>query len=161
MKKVTVLIAALIPALGAFAYNDGYSHSTGGFAGFITFFLIAVIAYIILSVVVLVRWWNMTAHVKEIKNHLDAVPSDNPKLTYLIAIGETAQADKAALTMLVDRLMPIYFDKNNMTKAKSMDAVLSTLLPKIERLDIQLPDYVKSGADFIGYMNKLTGNKVN
>lgn len=158
MKKLALLAAALVPAISAFAYRSN-DYDDGEMSGFAIFTLIVMIAYIILSIVILVRWWNMTKDVKEIKEHLTHTHS-NPKLTYLVAIGEREQADKAALVMLVDNLMPIYYSQYEHNKAESMNKYLKTILPKISKLDIKLPDYVMSGERFIDYINSITGNNI-
>lgn len=155
MKKIALLLVALISSLSAFAYY-GYSNSDE-MSGFSIFTLIVMIVYVVLSIVVLVRWWNMTTNVKEIKEHLT---HSNPKLAYLIAIGETQQANKAALVMLVDKLMSTYYDQYDYNKVDTMNKYLNTTLPKIEKLGISLPDYVKSGENFIDYMNNLTGDEI-
>ena len=86
MKKLAVLVCALIPAISAFAYGSyGYSSHDDEMSGFAIFTLIVMIAYIILSIVILVRWWNMTTNVEQIRQH---ITHGNPKLTYLVAIGE-------------------------------------------------------------------------
>lgn len=161
MKKAAVLVCAILPALSAFAYygDYGYSSHDDEMSGFAIFTLIVMIAYIILSIVVLVRWWNMTTHVKEIKEHLTHSHS-NPKLTYLVATGEIEQANKAALVMLVDKLMPTYYDQYDYNKADTMNKYIVSTLPKMEKLGLTLPEYVKSGEKFIDYLNGLTGNKV-
>lgn len=161
MKKISILVCAIIPALSAFAYygDYGYSSHDDEMSGFAIFTLIVMIAYIILSIVVLVRWWNMTTNVKEIKEHLIHSHS-NPKLTYLVATGEIEQANKTALVMLVDKLMPTYYDQYDYNKADTMNNFIVTTLPKMEKLGLSLPDYVKSGEKFIDYINNLTGNKV-
>lgn len=99
----------------------------------------------------------MTTNVEAIRNHL--TPS-SPKLTYLIAIGEKEAAQKKALTMMVDTLYPIYSDPYNYTKADSMNKYIQTMLPKIQRLGLTLPEYVTSGEKFIDYLNGLTGGNV-
>ena len=97
----------------------------------------------------------MTTHIKEIKEHLTNKHS-NPKLTYLVAIGEIEQANKAALIMLVDKLMQIRDDEYCHMKAETMNKYLAGLLPRMEKLGLTLPDYVKSGEKFIDYINKIT-----
>lgn len=99
----------------------------------------------------------MTANVNIIRQHLTHA---NPKLTYLIAIGEKEQAQKAALTMLVDILYPIYSDPYNYSKAESMNREIETRLPKIQKLGLTVPDYVTSGEKFIDYINDLSEGKV-
>ncbi len=126
-------------------------------SGFAIFTILMMIAYIVLSIIVLVRWWKMTADVEQIRQHITHA---NPKLTYLIAIGEKEQARKAALTMLVDVLYPIYLDVYNYSKAETMDKAIESRLPKIRRLGIDVPDYVTSGEKFIDYINGLSGGKV-
>lgn len=126
-------------------------------SGFAIFTIVVMIVYIVLSIIVLVRWWKMTADVEQIRQHITHA---NPKLTYLIAIGEKEQARKAALTMLVDVLYPIYLDVYNYSKAETMDKAIEARLPKIRRLGIDVPDYVTSGEKFIDYINGLSGGKV-
>jgi hypothetical protein len=159
MKKLAVLGCALIPALSAYAYYDDYGYSThnSGMTGFAIFTLIVMIAYIILSIVILIRWWKMTTDVDIIRKQLTHA---NPRLTYLVAIGEKEQAQKAALTMLVDLLYPIYSDVYIYAKAQEMNNVLAPLLPKIAKLGLTVPDYVTSGEKFIDYLNELSGSNV-
>lgn len=154
-----MLVCALIPALSAFAYYDdyGYSSHSDELSGFAIFTLIVMIAYIILSIVILVRWWKMTTNVKRIRQHITPA---NPTLTYLVAIGEKEQAQKAALTMLVDIIYPIYFDPYNHSKAETMNRAIQARLPKINKLGLSVPEYVTSGEKFIDYINSLTGNTV-
>lgn len=158
MKKFAIIICALFPSINAFAYY-GYSSHDDEMSGFATFMLFVMIAYIILSIIVLVRWWDMTSNIHYIKEHLTH-PNSNPKLTYLVAIGEIEQANKAALTMLVDKLMPIYYNPYEYEKADTMNKYIVTVLPKMEKLGLTLPNYVKSGEKFIDYINELTGNAV-
>lgn len=160
MKKNAVLVCALLPAFSAFAYygDYGYSSRDDEMSGFAIFTLIVMIAYIILSIVILIRWWKMTTNVEQIRKHITHA---NPKLTYLVAIGEKEQAQKAALTMLVDLLYPIYSDPYNNYKADAMNKEIQALLPKIQKLGLSVPDYVTSGEKFIDYINDLTDGKVS
>jgi hypothetical protein len=156
MKKLAVLVCALIPALSAFATNNGhgilcYADETPGFIIFL------MIVYIILSIVVLVRWWKMTTNVEDIRQKI--IPN-KPDLAYLIAIGEKEQAQKAALTNIVDMLYNIYIASYATSKAVAMNRFLESNLPQMVKLGLTLPDYVTSGEKFIDYMNELTGNKV-
>lgn len=148
MKKTIILTGALLSFNSAFAYS-GSSYEIPGVILFI------MVVYIIVSIIIFVRWWNMTSHIKEIKEHLTHNHA-NPKLTYLVAIGEIEQANKAALVMLVDNLMKIRDDEYCYTKAETMNKYLAGLLPKMEKLGLTLPDYVKSGEKFIDYINKIT-----
>lgn len=159
MKKIGALCCALLSAVNTFAYygDYGYSGHSNEMSGFAIFTLIVMIAYIILSIVVLVRWWKMTSNVEDIRRYITHA---NPKLTYLVAIGEKEQAEKAALTMLVDLLYPIYTDTFIHTKAAVMDNEIQARLPRLQRLGLNIPDYVTSGEKFIDYMNGLTGGKV-
>ena len=159
MKKLAVLVCALVPAMSAFAYygDYGYSRHDDEMSGFAIFTLIVMIAYIILSIIILIRWWKMTTNVEQIRKH---VTHTNQQLTYLVAIGENEQAQKAALTRIVDALYPIYFDGYNFSKAETMNKYLQNHLPKILRLGITVPDYVTSGEKFIDYINGLTGRSV-
>lgn len=158
MKKIVVSICILLPAVSAWAYYGNNMSGRSEMTGMSIFMLIVMLGYIVLSIVVLVRWWNMTTHIKEIKEHL-TYSNSNPKITYLIAIGEVEKANKSALVMIVDKLMPIYYDQYNSKKVESMNQYLSSVLPKMEKLGIQLPDYAKTGEKFIDYMNNLTGRK--
>lgn len=159
MKKLAVLVCALIPALSAFAYygDYGYSSRSDEMSGFAIFTLIVIIAYIILSIVILVRWWKMTTNVEQIRQHITHA---NPKLTYLVAIGEKEQAQKAALKMLVDILFPIYSDPYNYSKAEAMNKAIASRLPKFQNLGLTVPEHVTSGEKFIDYINGLTDGKV-
>lgn len=159
MKKIGILCCALLWAVSAFAYYDDYGHSSRseGMSGFAIFTLIVMIAYIILSIVILVRWWKMTANVEQICQH---VTKKNPQLTYLVAIGEKEQAQKAALKMLVDILYPIYSDPEDSSKAEAMNTEIQALLPKIQKLGLSVPEYVTTGEKFIDYINSLTDRKV-
>lgn len=158
MKKFAVLLCALLPAVSALAYYRDYGYSSSDeMSGFAIFTLIVMIAYIILSIVVLVRWFNMTNNVEKILQHLTHA---NPKLTYLVAIGETEQAQKAALTMLVDKMYSIYYNQYVYSKAEEMNKEIAPLLPKIKKLGLEVPEYVTSGEKFIDYMNNLTDNTV-
>lgn len=159
MKKIAVLVCALIPALSAYAYYGGYDYSSysDDLSWFATFTLFVMIAYIILSIVILVRWWKMTTNVREIRQHITPA---NPNLAYLVAIGEKERAQKAALKMLVDILYPIYTDPYNYFKAEEMNKAIVSCLPKFQKLGLIVPEYVTSGEKFIDYMNELTDGKV-
>lgn len=159
MKKPTVLVCTLLSTMSAFAYygDYGYSRHSDEMSGFETFTLIVMIAYVILSIVVLVRWWNMTKNIEEIRQHITHA---NPKLTYLVTIGEKEQAEKAALTTLVDSLFPIYQNPYENNKASEMNKIIKPYLPKIKKLGLSLPEYVTSGEKFIDYINGLTDGKV-
>lgn len=151
-----MIVCALVSAISAFAYYGDSSHSNG-MSGFTIFTLMVMIAYIILSIFMLIRWWDMTKNVEEIRQRLTP---DKPKLTYLVAIGEKEQAQKAAIAMLVDLLYPIYLDPYENTKAEAMNRVIEELLPKMQMLGLTLPDYVTTGEKFIDYINKITDGKV-
>lgn len=99
----------------------------------------------------------MTDDVKKIRQHITHA---NTELTYLVAIGEKEQAQKAALTMLVDLLFPIYKDYYNYSKADAMNKEIQKHLPNIQKLGLTVPDYVTTGEKFIDYMNGLTGNTI-
>lgn len=160
MKKIGILAVALFTALGASAYGE-YRYlreEEMTEVGIIT--LLVIIAYIVLSIVVLVRWWKMTKNIEAIREQL--MP-ENSQLTYLVAIGEPEKAHKAAVKLLVDDLYPIYFDQLSYihySKAKAMNELLEPKLPKIQQLGITLPEYITSGEKFIDYMNGLTNSKV-
>ena len=162
MKKFAVLTCICFSAINAFAYygdDYGYSSHSNEMSSFAIFTLIVMIAYIIISFIVLTRWWKMTTAINEIKEHLDH-SSPHPKLTYLVATGDIEAANKRALVMLVDELMSIYYDKTTLDKANCMNSYITSLLPKIEKLGLILPEYVKTGEAFINYINSLTGNNV-
>lgn len=156
MKKFVLTFCALIPAFSAFAY--GYRYDS--MSGVEIFTLVVMIAYIFLSIVVLLRWWKMTTNIQEIKEHLKVNHEKSKSPSYLIAIGEREKADKAALVKVVDKLLSIYYDNNNFVKLYSMNSYLEDILPRIENIGIHLPEYVTSGEKFIDYMNKLTGNNI-
>lgn len=159
MRILVFVCVALFSASSAFAqYSDyGYYSHNDEMTGYAILAVIMMILYIILSIIVLVRWWKMTTNVNAIRQHI--IPP-SPKLTYLIAIGEKEQAQKAALKMLVDLLYPIYCDRNNYSKAETMNKALESRLPKIAKLGLEIPDYVMSGEKFIDYLNGLTGGNV-
>ncbi|MDD2962072.1 MAG: hypothetical protein PHR45_08360 [Muribaculaceae bacterium] len=157
MKKFALLICFLMPALSAFAYYDYYSSSSDSLSRFELFTLLVMIAYIILSFIILVRWWKMTTDVKKLREY---VTYSNPQLTYLVTIGEKEQAQKDALKMMVDMLYPVYYDYSKIdTKAAYMNSLIEEVMPKLKRLDLTVPEYVTSGEKFIDYINKLTDNK--
>lgn len=116
-----------------------------------------ILVSIVLGIVFLVRWWKMTTNIEEIRQQ---VTQSNPKITYLVAIGEKEMATKAALRLLVDKLLPIYNDSFEHNKAEAMNKEIMTTLPKITKLGLTVPDYVTGGEKFIAYMNALTGNTV-
>ena len=157
MKKTVLLVAALIPASGAFAY--GYSYHDSGMSGFAVFMLLLAIAYIVLIIAIIVKFFKIASDVAEIRQRLDN-EGKNTKLTYLVAIGEKERAQKAAVKILVDILYPIYFDQFNNAKAETMNEAISPLIPKIKRLGIELPEHVLCGERFITYLNRITGNNV-
>lgn len=160
MKRFALLFCALCSAVGAFADYGyyGYSSSSDQMSGFEIFTLLVMIVYIFLSIVILVRWWKMTSDVEQIRQTLT---NAEPKITYLVAIGETEKAKKAALKMVVDTLYPIYHNPDILTKAEDMNKALAQLLPKIKKLGIEIPEYATSGEKFIDYMNSITDNTVS
>lgn len=158
MKKIVVLCCALFSGVSAFAYYGASDYSNSNeMSAFDIFTLIVMIAYIVLSIIILIRWWKMTSNVEQIRQHITHA---NPKITYLVAIGEKEQAQKAALTMLVDILYPIYQDPFNNNKAEAMNKEILPRLPKIQKLGLSVPEYVTSGEKFIDYINSITGAKV-
>ncbi len=159
MKKITIFCCVLLYTSSTFAYYDNYNYSSQNdeMSSFAIFTLIVMIAYIVLSIIVLNRWWKMTSNVGKITQHLTQA---NPKLTYLVAIGEKDQAQKAALKMLVDILYPIYSDSYNNTKAECMNDAITNLLPKIYKLGLSVPEYVTSGEKFIDYINQISDNNI-
>ena len=161
MKKIAVLCCAMFTAISAFAYygDYGYSGLNSKLSEFADYVQIATIAYIFLSVIILILWCRLSYDVAKIRQHLNT-PPNAPTLTYLIAIGEKEQAQKAALKMLVDQLYPIYSDPYNYSKADAMNKAIQARLPKIQKLGLSLPDYVSTGEKFIDYINDLTDGKV-
>lgn len=165
MKKLMIIALAIASNMSAFAYYDSYGYSSHNdeMSGFEIFLLIVMIIYIILSIIILVRWWNMTSDVKQIKEHLTPDMSDSaPKLTYLVATGNIEKANNEAIKMLINQLFSDYYSPqiNNNQKAAAMNNYLKPLLKKMERLGLTLPEYVKSGENFINYMNSLTGRNI-
>ena len=71
----------------------------------------------------------MTNNVEQILQHLTHA---NPKLTYLVAIGETEQAQKAALTMLVEKMYSIYYNQYVYSKAEEMNKEIAILIKEKE-----------------------------
>lgn len=157
MKKLLLLTALLsIPAISAFGY---YESDFGSVSYLATLSVVITVIFGIISILAIIRFFEMSSDVKAIKQQI-TTPQSREKLTYLVAIGELKKADKEALKMLVDELMPIYYNENDYNKANSMNGLLVTVLPKMERLGITLPDYVKSGEKFIDYLNEKTGNDI-
>lgn len=156
MKKLAVLCCALLSVMGALAYSGDYGSSSlsNGLMGLTIFIWLVTI---IVSIIILVRWWKMTTHVAQIHQQITRA---NPKLTYLVAIGEIEQAQKAALKLLVDILYPIYSDPYNKSKAETMNQEIQARLSKIQKLGLSVPEYVTTGEKFIDYINNLTGGKV-
>ncbi len=136
----------------------GYYGRDDEMSGFAIFTLIVMIAYIILSIIVLVRWWNMTANIERIHQQLTH-SEPNQSLAYIVAIGEKERAEKIALKMLVDDLGQVY-DGYYIHRAEIMDEKIAKHLSQASRLGLSLPDYVTSGEKFIDYMNSLTGGTV-
>lgn len=163
MKKFFAAACALLCAIPAFAYDDFDFYSRRNeMSGFAVFTLIVIIAYIVLSIVVLVRWWRMTKDVKQIK---EQTTYNKCTPEYLILIGEKDKAQKIVLTDLVDRLIEVY-EYNFMSsplyynKAEEMNKVIQDKQPEIDRMGLTMPDYVTSGEKFIDYVNALTGMEV-
>ena len=156
MKKFVLTFCALIPALSAFAYG----FQADNMSGVEIFILVIMITYIVLSIVVLLRWWKMTTEIQEIKEHITLNHEKSKSPSYLIAIGEREKADKAALVKVVDKLLSIYYDNDIFVKHHSMNSYLEDILPKIKNMGIHLPEYVTSGEKFIDYMNNLTSNNI-
>lgn len=165
MIKTTALISAIITAFASYGEYD-YSRENQMFE-FSFFGYIVLIVIIVIDIVIFVRWWTMTSDVKEIKEYLTHNQSMSYLLatgqidfSYLVATGDIEQANKAAIVMLVDKLMSIYDNKYDYNKAFSMDKYLNSNLPKLEKYGLTIPEYMKSGEKFIDYINGLTGNKV-
>lgn len=160
MKKILVAVCALLSAAPAFAYYDDFElthHGDLTFLG-VVFFIILPILYIVL----LVRWWNMTTNIKQIKEQL-TYSKCTPE--HLILIGEKEKAQKLVLTNLVIALSAVY-ECNSMSsplyynKAEEMDRIISDKQPEIDRMGLTMPDYVTTGEKFIDYVNALTGMEV-
>lgn len=149
------MVLLSLPAISAF----GYYESDYDRAGIAFLPIVIYVALLVISILAIIRFFEMSSDVKAIKQQI-TTPQSREKLTYLVAIGELKKADKEALKMLVDELMPIYYNENDYNKANSMNGLLVTVLPKMERLGITLPDYVKSGEKFIDYLNEKTGNDI-
>lgn len=161
MKKFVVAVCALLCTAPAFAYYGDYyyyySRRDDEMSEFAIFTLIVMIAYIILSVVILARWWKMTTNVKQIKEQL-TYNKCTPE--YLILVGEKDKAQKVVLTDLVDRLIEVYKNVYCYNKAEEMDKIIQDKQPEIDRMGLTMPDYVTSGEKFIDYVNALTGKEV-
>ncbi len=163
MKKISTFLIAILSTFSAFAYYDSYSdYGLSNYASnmndFMRFNFIVMIVYIILSIVVLVRWWKMTTNVNKIRKVVSRTDI-NTDLCYLVAIGEKKEAEKVALKILVDILYNIYNDPYS-SKVAKMNREIETHLSKIRKLDLTIPEYVTSGEKFIQYMNELTGYDV-
>lgn len=163
MKKILVAVCALLCATPAFAYYDDFDLTHhGDLTAFGVFVIILGITYIVLSIVVLVRWWKMTKNIELIKSQLTYEKS-TPE--YLILVDEKEKARKAVLTDLVDDLYAVY-EYNFMNsplyynKAEEMDKIIQDKQPEIDRMGLTMPDYVTSGEKFIDYVNALTGTEV-
>lgn len=141
MRKLFVLVCVLTSALSAFAFMG-----SGAMVGFMLIPLFLVLALFVLCIVMIVKFFEMAKNIKLISEHVVKV---NPRLTYLLAIGEEEQAHKAAVKMLVDKLYPIYQNKYVLNKAQEMNKAIGSTLDKIRILGIALPDHVTSGEKFI------------
>lgn len=150
MRKL-VLLLAMIPAVNAFAYNDYGDDGIMALGGFTLFLALVSLA---VSIIVLVRWWKMTNHVKGIYSEVTLHCND---LTYLLAIGEREKAEKAALVMIVDRIYPVAksADMKPSAKVRIMDQQIAFILPKLQRMGLRLPDYVTSGQKFYDFVMAL------
>lgn len=156
MKRIFIALAMIATSTGAYAY---YGHEDDGMSGFDIFTLIVMIVYIVLSIVILIRWWKMTENVEKIRNKVNH-DNDNT-VTYLIAIGEKEAARKVAIKMLADKMYPIYYEQYEYYKAAKMNKAIESDLPELKRLGIEIPDHLSSGEKFIDYLNRLTGDQVS
>lgn len=161
MKRLTILATALIPAITMFAYygDYGYSSRHDEMSGFAIFLWI--VAFIC-SVILLIRWWKMTADIKAIKQKL-TTPGDE-KISYLLALGEMEHAEKLVLTRLIDVMYPIYAEgiRNNRKKeftAREIDNSIQPFIRGYSHLKVNIPEYARSGQAFIEYMDEVTGKK--
>lgn len=160
MKKITLIICGVLYSLNALAWRGEYAVNVtrdDRITALEKFYLFLTIICIILGIIAWIKLYRMFDDIKKIK---EQVTTSDPKVTYLIAIGEIEQAKKATLKMLVDSLYLVYHDYNNPNKAQTMNMIIAERLPKIQRLGLQVPDYVTSGEKFIDYINLLTGNNV-
>lgn len=123
------------------------------------FLLFGIIQFVIF-IILLIKWWKMANAVIAIKSQLERVSTDskdNPRLTYLLAIGDKERAEREAAIMIVDKLMPIYYSKLSDSKEIEMDNYLRTVLPKLNNMGIILPDRFCSGRKFITFLDDITG----
>lgn len=125
--------------------------------------ILLVIFYLILAILSLILffkiWW-MTNDVAALKKQL--VPEGETTLTELVATGETDKAAYNAKHMLYAMLSETYFSSDITYKNKSavMEEKLSTILPRIQRLGLDLPDNLTSAKAFIEFMNGVTGKSI-
>lgn len=161
MKKIMTLCGLLAVSAPAFAYDYGYATRSNEMSGFAIFTLIVMIAYIILSIVILVRWWKMANDIRALKEKFTTNDSSPEHLLYLVAVGKKDQVQEAAIKMLVGGLLHIYFNRYRYTYlADRMNEYLEARMPIIKRLGLTLPDHLTSGEKFIDYCNSLTGEDV-
>lgn len=155
------LCGLLAVSAPAFAYDYGYATRSNEMSGFAIFTLIVMIAYIILSIVILVRWWKMSNDIRALKEKFTTNDSSPEHLVYLVAVGKKDQAQEAVINSIVKEMIKnIDINISGMHAAESMNEVLDKWAPEIKRLGLTLPDHLTSGAKFIDYYNSLTGEDV-
>lgn len=119
----------------------------------------------VLNIILFFKIWGMTNDVAAIKSNLTP-EAKRHTLTKLVALGEKAKAEAVAKQIIYDELSDLYFggEAYNGTaekNVKTFDAKLSKILPKIQRLGLEIPKHLSSGKEFIAYMNSLTGDNVS
>ena len=122
---------------------------------FVEFLTVVICIYIILSIVILVKWWKMTNDVKEIKRKIN----DRDNFIAILAIEGKDAAEKAAIKLLIDKLLAVYFDEGtpNHYKFTEMNKIFSKYSGLFDKLNFNVPPYLRTVKDFITYMNDLTG----
>ena len=163
MKKHILFLLASLVSLGAYAYPD-YPYTYGSsnsdqMSGFDIFIIVVASVYIILSIIVLVRWWKLTKHVAEIK---DSINKRDDILAVLASDGKE-EAQRVGIRNLMKDLLSIYnnYDIHNRLKAQEMKPIFSKYSKLFNKLGFNVPDYLRTVSNFITYMNDLTGNDVN
>lgn len=163
MKKLMILIAFMgtvtATAMGKIYLDDyGYSRAmekqmeTADHIS--TFFLIVGIAYIVLSVIVLVRWWKMTKVVNKI---YEITEQNDYSIFYLASTGRMDEARDKGIKELYDALVKVYFDEQVWGKEKEMDKEIALRLPTLTKIGIEVPDFMTSGEKFVNHFRELTG----
>ncbi len=129
-----------------------------------TLLAIILFASAVLNLILFFKIWGMTNDVDTIKSNL-MPKAEQFALTKLVALGENAKAEAAAKQMLYDELANLYFGNQVYSgtpeqNIKAFDEKVSKLLPRIQRLGIEIPKHLSSGKEFIAYMNTLTGYNI-